>query len=66
MVDKNYSTCTNLSIIERFHCIHIPVVYIEICCVHASSAELVKKYIMVQNPLGFTGEVGARSGSRIR
>ena len=43
MVDKNYSTCTNLSIIERFHCIHIPVVYIEICCAHASSAELVKK-----------------------
>ena len=51
MVDKNYSTCTNLSIIERFHCIHMPVVYIEICCAHASSAELVKKYIMVKNPL---------------
>ena len=43
MVDKNYSTCTNLYIIERFHCVHIPVVYIEICCAHASSAELVKK-----------------------
>ena len=25
----------------------MPVVYIEICCAHASSAELVKKYIMV-------------------
>ena len=51
MVGKNYSTCTNLSIIERFHCIHIPVVYIEICCAHASSAELVKKFIMVQKSI---------------
>ena len=50
-MDKNYSTCTNLSIIERFHCIHIPVVYIEICCAHASSAELVKKYILVQKSM---------------
>ena len=29
----------------------MPVVYIEICCVHASSAELVKKYIMVQKSI---------------
>ena len=51
ILDKNYSTCTNLSITERFHCIHIPVVYIEICCAHASPAELVKKYIMVQKSI---------------
>ena len=51
IVDKNYSTCTNLSIIERLYCIHIPVVNIEICCAHASPAVLVKNTSWYKNKL---------------